>query len=67
MNHTLLVATDVSEYVATAGRLLLDDVFLQEQQRSITEKFDNQQFHRNKEVAREWSQFLRTIVSSIQQ
>lgn len=65
MKYTSLLAENATHYVQIATRLLTDDSFLQEQKQAILDRFQSS-FHKNDEVAREWGDFLLTVISSLQ-
>ena len=64
MNHTQLIADNVSHYVELVSKLLSDDVFWNEQHQLVAAKFrDN--IHQNNLVAKEWLEFLKRAIDTL--
>ena len=61
MGHLDLIATDTQHYVALVSRLLQDDIFREQQSRTIENLFYSK-LHKNQLVAEEWAIFFERLL-----
>lgn len=62
MNHTVLIANDIQDYVNIVLKLVTDHVFQREQAENILDKF-HYHLNQNQEAAKEWKIFFQNLMT----